>query len=193
MMIVTVFYLSAVTAGLLWALWCAVPTELTGGYPWIALTCGLIGGIGGCLYCLRGVYINKSVRGVWDPDWQVWYFVRPLASFLSGLASFLFIQAGLILLEASIKEGATQIGLYALAFVAGLNVDRFVSKIEEIAEVTWGIRKSRMAKSITLLSPPLARAQDDGPASGVFSVAARIGRVRVESSAPLIDARRKQR
>ena len=34
-------------------------------------------------------------------------------------------------------------GFYALAFVAGMNVDKFVAKIEDIAQATWGIEKSR--------------------------------------------------
>jgi hypothetical protein len=38
------------------------------------------------------------------------------------------------------------LGFYVLAFIAGLNVDKFLSKIEEIAQTTWGIEKSRAAR-----------------------------------------------
>ena len=34
-------------------------------------------------------------------------------------------------------------GYLAFAFVAGLNVDKFVLKIEEISKATFGIEKSR--------------------------------------------------
>lgn len=110
------------------------------------IACGLLGGIGGTLYCLRAVYVNKCVRKQWDADWNVWYFVRPVTSVISGAVSYLFLKAGLILLEAGPKQNSSEIGFFALAFVAGLNVDRFVAKIEEIAQATWGIEKSRMAK-----------------------------------------------
>jgi len=49
-------------------------------------------------------------------------------------------------LEAQQTEISTNLGFYALAFVAGLNVDKFIEKIEDMAQVTWGIKKSRTAQ-----------------------------------------------
>jgi hypothetical protein len=108
--------------------------------------CGTIGGIAGVLYCLRGVYRSKCVYKNWDTDWLVWYFVRPIASIVCGGVSFLFLKAGLLLLDASRDKSSNDIGLYALAFIAGLNVDKFLQKIEEIGNTAWGIEKSRSAK-----------------------------------------------
>jgi len=105
--------------------------------------CAIVGGIGGCVYCLRGVYINFCVRGQWDPSWHVWYFIRPIISAVCGAVSFLFLSAGLLVLESAPRPNASELGFYALAFVAGLNVDKFVAKIEEIAQAAWGIEKSR--------------------------------------------------
>ncbi|ATZ30282.1 hypothetical protein EC2864350_4874 [Escherichia coli 2864350] len=34
-------------------------------------------------------------------------------------------------------------GFFALAFIAGFNVDKFVAKIEEVAKAVWGIEKTR--------------------------------------------------
>ena len=31
-----------------------------------ALYCILFGGIGGCVYCLRGVYLNSAARNQWS-------------------------------------------------------------------------------------------------------------------------------
>lgn len=112
----------------------------------LVVPCALIGGVGGAVYCLRGVYLNASVRKAWDDQWQPWYYIRPLVSHLCGAVSFLFLKAGLILLEAQTKNEATDLGFLALAFIAGLNVDKFISKIEDIAQATWGIEKSRTAK-----------------------------------------------
>lgn len=102
-----------------------------------------------CLYCIRAVYLNKCVRNSWGTDWYCWYFLRPLTSFICGGASFLFLKTGLLTLESNIKENATEIGFYALAFVAGLNADKFVAKIEGVAHAVWGIEKSRSATAST--------------------------------------------
>lgn len=119
--------------------------------PWwtalgLVLQCALIGGVGGAVYCLRGVYLNACIRKSWDDEWQPWYYIRPIVSHLCGAVSFLFLKAGLLLLEAQPKTQATDLGFLALAFIAGLNVDKFITKIEDIAQATWGIEKSRTAK-----------------------------------------------
>ena len=55
-------------------------------------------------------------------------------------------KAGLLLLEAKSSETSSDLGFFALAIIAGLNVDKFVSKVEDIAQATWGIERSRTAK-----------------------------------------------
>ena len=56
----------------------------------VPLMCGAIAYIGGCLYCFRAIYLNKCIRKQWDPDWHVWYFIRPLTSTIAGAISYLF-------------------------------------------------------------------------------------------------------
>lgn len=107
------------------------------------LMCATIGGFGGCIYCLRSVYLNACVKKQWDADWHVWYYIRPLVSIACGAVSFLFLKAGLLVLESGSKQDSTDLGFYAFAFVAGLNVDKFIAKIEDIAQAAWGIEKSR--------------------------------------------------
>jgi hypothetical protein len=106
-------------------------------------TCVLLGGYGGVVYCLRGVYLNASVKGEWLPQWEPWYYIRPVVSLICGGVSFLFLKAGLLLLEAASLPDSSDLGFMALAFIAGLNVDKFINKIEEIAQASWGIEKSR--------------------------------------------------
>lgn len=105
----------------------------------------MVGGLGGCIYCLRGVYLNACVHKNWDPAWTPWYYIRPLVSIACGGVSYLFLRAGLLVLEAGQQAGSTDLGFYALAFIAGLNVDKFMVKIEGLAHATWGIEKSRAA------------------------------------------------
>ena len=111
----------------------------------LAILCGLSGGIGGVTYCLRGIYLNACVFDRWNDSWLPWYFIRPVVSFVCGVVSWVFLKAGLIVLEAKQLENPTNLAFIALAFIAGLNVDKFVEKIEDIAQVTWGIKKSRTA------------------------------------------------
>jgi hypothetical protein len=111
------------------------------------ITCAAVGGLGGCVYCLRGVYLNACVRKQWDDEWQPWYYIRPLVSIACGAVSYLFLRAGLLVLESGRRENATDLGFYALAFIAGLNVDKFIAKVEDLAQATWGIEKSRTARN----------------------------------------------
>jgi len=67
-------------------------------------------------------------------------------SVLCGAVSYVFLRAGLLVLESSQSSNATHLGFIALAFIAGLNVDKFIAKIEDIAQATWGIEKSRVGK-----------------------------------------------
>ena len=116
--------------------------------PWLVAAslpyrCSLMGAIGGLIYCLRAVYLNRSVRAQWDSDWHVWYFLRPIVSTVIGAVSYVLLSAGLLVLGASPESGSLPHGYLALAFIAGLNVDRFLARIEDIAQSTWGIRPSR--------------------------------------------------
>ena len=109
----------------------------------LVIKCSFIGAVGGILYCLRAVYLNKCVRKSWDKEWQVWYYLRPITSAISGFVSFIFLKAGLLVLEAKPEPDAIPYGYLAIAFIAGYNVDNFMKKIESIASATWGIEKSR--------------------------------------------------
>ncbi|EBN7598299.1 hypothetical protein D0C11_20860 [Salmonella enterica] len=113
----------------------------------VPLMCGAIAYTGDCLYCFRAIYLNKCVRKQWDPDWHLWYFIRPLTSTIAGAISYLFLKAGLLVLESSSNAGASEMGFFALAFIAGFNVGKFVAKIEEVAKAVWGIDKTRSASN----------------------------------------------
>lgn len=113
----------------------------------LLFSCMLIGSFGGVLYCFRGTYLNYCVKDIWSDKWIPWYIIRPFVSIICGGVSYLFLKAGLLILEAQKNPEATNLGFYAFAFIAGMNVDNFLKKIEEIAETTWGITKSRSSKS----------------------------------------------
>ena len=72
--------------------------------------------------------------------------IRPIVSHLCGAVSYLFLKAGLLLLESKQLSETIDLGFLALAFIAKLNVDKFIVKIEDIAQASWGIEKSRTAK-----------------------------------------------
>ncbi len=113
----------------------------------LATRCSIAGAFGGVTYCLRGIYLSVSVRKDWDPTWLTWFFLRPFVSAITGTVSYVFIRAGLLVLEASRHPDATTLGFLALAFIAGLNVDRFITRLEDLARAAWGIRPSRTAEA----------------------------------------------
>lgn len=109
----------------------------------------LFGGLGGCTYCLRGVYLNACVNKTWDITWLPWYFIRPLVSLILGGVSYLFVKSGLLLFGASQQPDASNLGIWAVAFLAGLNVDKFVAKIESVGQTVWGLEPSRQSRAET--------------------------------------------
>lgn len=111
--------------------------------------CTLIGIIGGVMYCLRSVYLNKCVRKIWEQEWEVWYYLRPITSAISGFVSFIFLKAGLLVLNAVSKQDQISFGYLAIAFIAGYNVDNFMKKIEEVASSIWGIKKTKASQDIS--------------------------------------------
>ena len=112
------------------------------------VNCAYIGGMGGVLYCLRAIYLNKCVFQRWDETWFVWYYLRPIVSVISGLVSCIFLKAGLLVLDAKTEPSSIVYGYLAIAFIAGYNVDNFMKKIESIAHTVWGISKSRASEQI---------------------------------------------
>jgi len=109
----------------------------------LAINCIVISTLAGILYCIRAVYINFSVNNNWDTQWEVWYYLRPLASAIAGLVAYIFLKASIVILEASQTEQAGNYGYLAFSFIAGYNVDRFLKKIEDLAKSTFGVEKSR--------------------------------------------------
>ena len=112
----------------------------------VVAACVLFGGLGGVTYCLRGVYLNACVRKQWDIAWLPWYLLRPIVSLVLGGVSYLFVKSGLLLLGAMQDQTGSQFGIWAISFIAGLNVDRFLAKIEDIGLTVWGIEPSRQSK-----------------------------------------------
>lgn len=101
----------------------------------------IFGGIGSCMYCLRAIYLNVCVHNRWSTTWLPWYFIRPFVGLILGGSAYLFIKSGLLLF---CTQPSAQ-GLYpiwSMAFLAGLNVDGFIQRVESIGQRAWGISPS---------------------------------------------------
>ncbi|ENF4162310.1 hypothetical protein RS795_004742 [Escherichia coli] len=59
-----------------------------------------------------------------------------------GYVIWLFLKAGLVVLDASQNGNGGDYGYLAFAFFAGLNVDKFIGKIEDVGMTLFGIEKS---------------------------------------------------
>jgi len=115
--------------------------------PWLedyqpVISCILIATLAGVLYCIRAVYINYCVNKNWDERWEIWYYLRPLASAIAGFAAYIFLKVGIVALGASEGGETGFYGYLALSFIAGYNVDRFLKKIEDIAKSKLGVEQS---------------------------------------------------
>lgn len=106
----------------------------------------LLGGLGGCTYCLRGVYLNACFFKRWDTVWLPWYIIRPFVSFIAGGVSFLFVKSGLLLFGGSSDNEVGLLSILAVAFISGLNVDKFIAKIESVGQTVLGLDLSRQSK-----------------------------------------------
>ena len=108
----------------------------------LAINCILIASLAGVLYCIRAVYTNYSARNTWVKRWEVWYYLRPLASAVAGLVAFIFLKAGMAVLTAPQSGEEGMYGYMAFSFVAGYNVDRFLKMIEDLAKSKFGVEQS---------------------------------------------------
>ncbi|MBN2181753.1 MAG: hypothetical protein JW715_07545 [Sedimentisphaerales bacterium] len=129
---------------MVWQHFVELPAWYLGNLLWAQ--CTIMGIIGGLMYCLRAVFRHKCVKDDWDIKWEVWYYLRPVTSAISGLVSFIFMKAGLLVLDATINPDHISYGYLAIAFIAGYNVDNFMKKLEEVALSIWGIKKSRASQ-----------------------------------------------
>lgn len=112
----------------------------------LPVQCAVVGGLGGAAYCLRAVYIHRCLENDWSDQWLPWYFIRPVVSLIFGAASYIFLEAGLLILDASQGPEGNNFGYLAVAFIAGLNVDGVMQRLEDIAKSAWGIEPSRMSR-----------------------------------------------
>ncbi len=113
----------------------------------VAIQCMLIAALAGVLYCLRAIYVNYGVNMAWNSYWNVWYLLRPVASAISGLVAYIFLKAGVIILEADTADGANSYGYFAFAFIAGYNVDNFLRRIEGVAKSTFSVEPSSAGRN----------------------------------------------
>ena len=114
-----------------------------------AAYCLLFGMLGGIIYCIRGYYQHHSVLKNWDSSWEAWYFIRPIVSGVMGFISLVFIKAGLLVFASDSNisvEGNKIIAYFAVAFIAGYNVQNFLVKLEDIFSVILGIEKKVLPK-----------------------------------------------
>jgi hypothetical protein len=138
-------FLVAIAAAIGTGLWYLAVADLP---RWISavqpvLVSVLMGSLGAAAYCIRAVYLNLGVHNRWSPNWYTWYFLRPAAGLIFGGVSYAILKAGLLLLDARDDSDGLNWGFVALAFIAGVNVDRFVRRMEEAAKATFGIKPSR--------------------------------------------------
>lgn len=114
-------------------------------YLWVNVMA--FGLVGGCIYCLRALYLQYCVKNHWENRWVVWHVIRPVVSTILGMISLVFVKAGFLLLDVSEAQPDKLYGFYALAFIAGYNVDNFMRRLENIAKSIMQIDPTNVHKT----------------------------------------------
>lgn len=105
----------------------------------IPVTCCFTALIGSCLFCMRTIYLTQCAHEQVDEALRLWFYLRPIAGFICGGVSFVFLKWGLLILESNSAPNSSETGFYALSLIAGLNVDKFIIRIERVAHAIWGM------------------------------------------------------
>lgn len=132
--------------GWLWYRYVGVGSSMWFPMHQLPLQSMLTGAVGGVSYCMRAVYINRCVKNKWDSRWWPWYIVRPLLGSLVGVVAFLLLSAGLFVFGGAHESPTHSYGTLILSWVAGYNVDGFLSRVERMAQFSWRISPSQLAK-----------------------------------------------
>lgn len=114
-----------------------------------ARTTGLMfvaGVIGGCLYNFRGLS-KHSASGDYHGNYDLSYFLRPLAGGISGLMVFFLLLGGAMTLNIGVREGtqawATLLGrmpYIAFSLLAGYGSHEFMLKLKDLADSLFALK-----------------------------------------------------
>jgi FtsH-binding integral membrane protein len=112
--------------------------------------CG--GGIGGCLYSMRGLQRhvididNPQAENNWDPK-RLWeYILHPITGAVLGVISFLFLKGGLLALSESSDSASSlevKAAFVSVAVLAGFSSREFLLKMKDIASNVFGRTNSQ--------------------------------------------------
>lgn len=127
----------------------AVPDDVT-LRTLFALNTGLMfvaGVIGGCLYNFRGLS-KHSASGDYHGNYDLSYFLRPLAGGISGLMVFFLLLGGAMTLNIGVKEDtqawATLLGrmpYVAFSLLAGYGSHEFMLKLKDLADSLFALKE----------------------------------------------------
>lgn len=145
--VIVVLYLLAWLTAISCALYSGLMGDLKNSIASFELgfVCVLLGSLGGCFYCLRAVYLNFCVHMRWGNEWITWYLLRPITSAISGGVAFILLKAGLLILDTENVSESSHWGYYSIAIIAGMNVDNFIKKVEDVFKAVLGITPSRQS------------------------------------------------
>jgi hypothetical protein len=95
---------------------------------------GASGGIGGCLYSIRGFYQNIG-GDTFNSKWIWWYIFRPIISVVVGVFSYFLIVGGLISISFSTEVTFSKGILFycAIAFLAGFSFTHFADNLKDLS------------------------------------------------------------
>ncbi len=124
------------------------PDDLTlrGLFARTAAVMFVAGVMGGCLYNFRGLS-KHSASGDYHGNYDLSYFLRPLAGGMSGLMVFFLLLGGAMTLNIGVREGnlawATLLGrmpYIAFSLLAGYGSHEFMLKLKDLADSLFALK-----------------------------------------------------
>ncbi len=108
----------------------------------LMLTCG---GIGGCLYNLRGITKHMQNQDFYE-QYELTYYLRPLSGSLCGLFVFALMYGGVLTLTLGASEvdvNDQSVFLYiAVSLLAGYGSHEFLRKVKDINRTLFALSET---------------------------------------------------
>ena len=100
------------------------------------------GGLGGTIYSVRGFYQNLG-EDKFKFNWIWWFILRPIISMIIGVFVYFLIVGGLISLGAIQEVDFLRSVIFycGVSFLAGFSFTQFATKLENLAETLFSIKK----------------------------------------------------
>ncbi len=112
------------------------------------LLMSVAGGLGGCLYNLRGL-VKHSTDGDHSTNYNLGYYLRPISGGINGLIVFFLLLGGALAFNIGVDAAngppawstfTGRLPYIVFAILAGYSANEFMQKMKEVAQTLFSVR-----------------------------------------------------